>query len=98
MNKKKPSEDELKRGGKDPKLLKRFMKEFFPYSEFKKSGIFTKEMKGNYYAQAVRICNFLGLSSIYEYGSQEISCHLTYVECKRLANEEFITLIPSIYE
>lgn len=92
------SEYELKHGGKDPKLLKRFMKEFFPYSEFKKAGIFTKEMKGNYYAQAVIVCNFLWLSSIYEYGSQDISCHITYVEGKIPDNEEFITLIPSIYE
>lgn len=93
-----PSELELKQGGKDPELLKRFMKEFFPYSDFKKAGVFTKEMKGDYYAQAKKICNQLGLSSIYEYGSQELSCHITYVNGKRPPDEPFVTTIPNIYE
>ncbi|MCW3466544.1 hypothetical protein [Chitinophaga nivalis] len=92
------SEEELKFGGKDPQLLKRFMQEFFPYSHFKKIGIFNKEMRGNYYAQAARICNRLGLKSIYEYGSKEIRCHLTYVDGKRPEGEPFVTVTPSIYE
>mgnify|MGYP001547740347 FL=1 len=92
------TEEELQKGGKDPELLKRFMKEFFPYSILRKAGLFTKEMRGDYYAQAVRVCNQMGLSTIYEYGSQEIRCHLTYMEGKRPEGEGFITVIPSIYE
>jgi hypothetical protein len=30
------------------KVLENFMKEFFPYSEFKRIGLFTKEMRGDY--------------------------------------------------
>lgn len=93
-----PSEEQLQYGGKDPNLLKRFMKEFFPFSELRKVGFFTKEMRGNYYAQAVRVCKRLGLRSIYEYGSKEIRCHLTYVDGKRPENEPFVTVIKSIYE
>ena len=40
--------------------LKNFMNEFFPFKEFLKIGIFTKEMKGNYELQAQKICDFLG--------------------------------------
>lgn len=74
-------------------VLRRFMQEFFPYSEFRKAGIFTKEMKGDYEAQAKRICEFLGYDSIYEYGSQEIRCHISD-GCRT----PFITKIPSIYD
>lgn len=93
-----PSADELRLGGKDPELLKRFMKEFFPWAVLKKAGLFTPEMKGNYYAQAVRVCKWMGLKSIYEYGSKEMRCHLTYVEGKRPEGEGFITLTKSIYD
>lgn len=93
-----PTEEELMLGGKDPALLKRFMKEFFPWTVLKKAGFFTSEMKGNYYAQAARVCKRLGLKSIYEYGSKEIRCHLTYVEGKRPPGEGFITVTKSIYE
>lgn len=92
------SEEELRTGGKDPALLKRFMQEFFPWTLLKKAGFFTPEMKGNYYAQAVRVCKWMGLKSIYEYRSKEVICHLTYVEGKRPEGEGFITVIPSIYE
>lgn len=92
------SDEEPAKGGKDPELLKRFMKEFFPYSELRKAGFFTKEMSGDYYAQAVRVCNRMGLGSIYEYRSKEIRCHLTYVEGKRPPDEPFVTVIPSIYD
>lgn len=60
------------------KVLENWMKEFFPYSEFRKVGVFTKEMRGDYEAQAARICHRLGLKSIYEYGKEEIRCHITY--------------------
>ncbi|SKA30154.1 hypothetical protein SAMN04488128_103229 [Chitinophaga eiseniae] len=94
----KPTAEELRLGGKDPGLLTRFMQEFFPYGHFKKIGIFTKGMRGNYYAQAARICKFFGLKTIYEYGSKEIRCHLTYVDGKRPKGEPFVTVTPSIYE
>ncbi len=88
-------------------LLERFMKEHFPYAEFKKAGLFTKEMRGDYEAQAQWVCSRLGLKSIYEYGKDEIVCHLSYEEGARptwineegkLKTEPFITVIPSIYE
>jgi|GEM_PF-1623689 len=97
-DKKNPTEEQLKYGGKDPALLKRFMKEFFPYGHFRKIGIFTKEMRGDYYQHAMRICEFFGLKSIYEYGAIEVRCHMTYVKGKRPPGEGFITVIPSIYE
>lgn len=94
-----PTDKELlEKGGSDPKLLERFMKEFFPYGEFKKAGLFTKEMKGDYYWMAFRICHYLGLNIIYEYGKDEIRCHITYAEGKRPPNTPFIEITPSIYD
>ena len=92
------SEELLKYGGKDEKLLKSFIKEFFPFSILVKAGFFTKEMKNDYYAQAKRVCNRLGYKSVFEYGAKEISCHLSYGGNKRPKDEGFITVIPSIYE
>ena len=88
------------------KLLNSFMQEFFPYIEFRKAGIFTKEMKNDYQAQAQRICNRLGLKSIYEYGSKEISCHLSYEGNRptfvnkqgKLKTEPFVTTFKNIYD
>lgn len=85
-------------GGKDVELLKRFMKEFFPYSEFRRAKIFTKEMKGDYYAQAYSICRFLGLKTIYEYGVEEVRFHCSYAEGKRPPGTPFIEVIESIYD
>lgn len=82
----------------DKKLLKGFMQEFFPYQEFKKAGIFTKEMRGDYDAQANRICEYLGLKTIYEYRSTELTAHLSYADGHRPAGEGFVTVLPSIYE
>jgi hypothetical protein len=87
-------------------LLEKFMKEFFPWGEFKAAGVFTKEMKGDYVAQSNHICKMLGLKSIYEYGAKEIRCHLSYENNKRplliytngkMQEEPFITVIESIY-
>jgi hypothetical protein len=78
-------------------VLKRFMEEFFDFKELVKVGLFTKEMKGDYKAQAEKICHYFGYESVYEYGAKEIRCHLTFVG-KRPDNEPFITVIPSIYE
>lgn len=87
-------------------LLKRFMKEHFPYGEFRKAGIFTKEMRGDYEAQAEHIRTMLGYESVFEYGSREIRCHLTFSEERplhvtntgELYCEPFVTVINSIYE
>lgn len=49
-------------------VLKRFMKEFFHFPTLCKAGFFTKEMKGDYKAQAERVCKFFGYETVYEYG------------------------------
>jgi len=88
-------------------LLEKFMKEFFPFKELQKAGFFTKEMKGDYKSQAERVCFYFGYTTVYEYGSEEIRCHLSYAQGKRplhinpegeLKEEPFITIIPNIYE
>lgn len=79
-------------------ILKRFMKENFHFPTLRKAGFFTQEMKGDYKAQAERICLFFGYKTIYEYGAEEIRCHVSYVEGKRPTNEGFMTVIPSLYE
>jgi hypothetical protein len=76
-------------------LLKAFIKEFFDFNSLCKIGLFTKEMKNDYKEQEKRICNFMGLESIYEYGAKEIRCHITESVPN---NNPFITVIPSIYE
>jgi hypothetical protein len=82
----------------DNGVLERFMKEFFPYNEFKKAGLFTKEMKNDYKAQAEKICHYLGFKTVYEYGKDEIRCHISYGKGERPPDEPFITVIPSIYD
>lgn len=59
-------------------LLESFMKEFFPFAELRKVGFFTKEMKGDYKAQADKVCTYFGFKTVYEYGATSVSCHLTY--------------------
>ena len=81
---------------KDHDILKKFMQEFFPFSEFKKIGFFAKEMKGNYVAQANRVCEWFGYASVFEYGAIEIKCHLSEVNPK--PGSEFITTIGGIYD
>jgi len=78
-------------------LLKTFMNEFFPFNDFKKIGFFTAEMRGNYQAQAEKVCRYFGFDSVYEYGTIEVSCHITFAEGKRPEGEPFITRIESIY-
>lgn len=78
-------------------VLERFMKEFFPFNEFKKIGFFTKEMKGDYKAQAKRVCDFFGYETVYEYGAKETRAHI-YADGKRPIGEPFITVIPCIYD
>lgn len=81
--------------------LKNFMKENFCYSTLKKVGFYSKEIKFNdYEAQAKRMCKFLGLESIYDYGKHQIRCHLstghkplTVNEDGELKREPFVTTI-----
>lgn len=46
------------------KVLERFMKEFFDFKDLCKVGFFTKEMKGDYKAQAKKVCKFFGFKSV----------------------------------
>lgn len=81
------------------KVLERFMKEFFPFTELRKAGFFTKEMKNDYKAQAERVCKFFGYKTVYEYGAAEVEgVHLSYEAGKRPSNEPFAFKIRSIYE
>ena len=80
------------------KVLERFMKEFFPFGTFRKAGFFTKEMKGDYEAQAKRVCEFFGFETVYEYRSKEISGHISYAKGYRPPDEPFVTVLPSIYD
>jgi Ran GTPase-activating protein (RanGAP) involved in mRNA processing and transport len=79
-------------------LLKRFIKEFFPISELFKTGFFPKEIKGNYREMAKIICHHFGFETIYQYGAEEISCHISYEGNRPEEDKDFITTIPSIYE
>lgn len=85
-------------GGSDADVLKRFMIEFFPFSELLKEGFFTKEMKGDYYAQAKRVCVFFGYKTVFEYGAKEIRCHISYGEERAEYDKEFVTVISNIYD
>lgn len=78
-------------------VLKRFMIELFPFTPLRKAGFFTPEMKGDYEAQAARVCARFGLKSVYEYGAKEVRCHVS-VAGERSPDEPFITVIPSIYD
>lgn len=83
----------------DEAVLERFMKEFFPFSEFKKIGFFSKEMKGDYKAQSERVCKYFGYKTVYEYGAEESApFHLSYSKGHRPKDEPFATTIPSIYK
>jgi hypothetical protein len=81
----------------EDEVLESFMKEFFPYKEMKRCGIFTKEMRGDYKAQAEYMRNHFGYKSIYEYGAKETRVHLSYAG-ERPPDEPFVTVIPSIYD
>jgi len=70
-------------------VLKRFMKEFFHFPTLCKAGFFTKEMKGDYKAQAERVCKFFGYKTVYEYGLT--AKHTT-------TNNGFSWKMESIYE
>jgi len=78
--------------------LKSFMKENFDYAGLKECGFYTKEIKFNdYEAQAKRVCSFFGLNSIYEYGKNEIRCHLTLNEPAQSFVNENGTLVTGSF-
>lgn len=79
----------------DEGVLKRFMQEFFPFTQFKKIGFFTKEMKNDYKVQAERVCKFFGYETVYEYRATEMRGHISWVDP---TDKPFITVLPSIYE
>jgi hypothetical protein len=89
----------------EDKTLENFMKEHFPFKELKGVGFFTKEMKGDYKAQAERVRKFFGYKTVYEYGAEEVRCHISYSGNRPLTlsetgvtEEPFITVKESIYE
>jgi hypothetical protein len=77
-------------------ILQRFMIEHFPFTPLRKSGFFTPNMKGDYEAQAARVCQFFGYKTVFEYGDNEVSCHLSKVNPD--PEEPFITTVPNIYD
>lgn len=80
-------------------VLKNFMKEFFHFPSLCKVGFFTKEMKGDYKAQAERVCRFFGYKTVFEYGAKTTEgIHLSYAKGKKPDNEPFAFKIKSIYE
>jgi hypothetical protein len=81
---------------KDKELLKKFMKEFFPFRTLLKAGFFTKEMKNDYDAQAERVCIHFGFETVYEYRKYKISAHLSIAGDRK--GEPFVTVLPSIYD
>ncbi len=82
----------------DDGVLERFMKEFFDFNTLKKVGFFTKEMKGDYKAQAKRVSDFFGYKTVYEYGTDEVRCHISYANKEDIKNKPFIMVVPNIYE
>ena len=77
-------------------ILKRFMQEFFPFNEFLKVGFFKKEMKGDYQAQADRVCKFFGYKSVFEYGAEKIRCHISKAKYEK--EDKFVEEIGNIYQ
>ena len=88
------------------RILKEFMQEHFPFNDLLKLGFFKKEMKNDFKSQAERVCTFFGYKEVYEYGKEEIRCHVSYAgdrplsvnEKGSLVPEPFITVIPSIWD
>ena len=78
------------------KLLESFMKEFFDFNELKKVGFFKEGMRYNYKAQAERVCKYFGYKTVYEYGAEELRCHLSFTR-KHQKGKPFITVIENIY-
>lgn len=89
------------------KLLRSFLEEHFDLEGLIECGLLKESMREDYEAQANRICEYFGMKTIYEYGKDEIRCHISYPEGERpllidesgtLCVEPFVTVINSIYE
>jgi hypothetical protein len=94
---------ELSEEQKD-ETLKNFMLEHFDFDSLKKVGFYGKDIKRkDYKAQAERVRWYFGYKSVYEYGTEEIRCHISYVgdrplkveEDGNLTEEPFITVFKS---
>lgn len=88
----------------DDQILKEFMNEHLPIKELFKMGFFTKEMKGDYSAMAKRVSYFFGYKTVFEYGQEEIRCHLSYCGQRPLIltddgvkEEPFVTVTEKIF-
>lgn len=70
------------------------MEEFFDLDYLVKYKIwgFSKKIRYDYKT----ICDFFGFKTIYEYGAEEVRCHLSY-DGERPKDEPFVTVIESIY-
>lgn len=95
----------IKQKSKD-QLLKEFMQDQFDFSSMVELGIFKKEMRNDYEAQAATICKMFGFETVYEYGAMEVRCHISYENNERplfidnngnLKPEPFVTVKESIY-
>lgn len=83
--------------------LKKFMLDHFDFDSLKKSGFYKNIKRKDYQAQADRVCYFFGYKSVFEYGTEEIRCHISYGvdrpikvnEKGELTIEPFITVIKS---
>lgn len=85
------------------KTLKNFMREFFPYKQFK--FLFHNINHNDHEAQAKRICDYFGYKSVYEYGAKECRAHLSFKRTLGISDmgyivevEPFVTEIESIYK
>lgn len=86
--------------------LKNFLLEQFDFDGLKECGLFKGIKRNEYQKQADKICKYFGLNSIFEYGSKEVSAHLSFVggrpmhinENGELKEEPFLTVIPNIYD
>lgn len=86
----------MSKGYKYPDVLKNFIEEFFDVDELIEVGLIKKENRNNYPAIADRITEYFGLSSIFEYRSHEINCHITYAGDR--GNKPFVENFPNIYD
>lgn len=90
--------------------LKNFMLEHFDFDGLRNAGVFKGIKKKDYQAQADRICHIFGYKTVFEYGTEDIRCHITYgsgemgLGCDRPLNvdekgelkpEPFITVFKS---
>ena len=70
-------------------VLENFMKEFFCFDSLLKAGFFTKEMRGNYEAQAERVRTFFGFETVYEYGAKKFKALVNHTDPKKSGLREY---------